>query len=108
MDGNELIHLIHSKHNPELAKLPGHVYQVWFDGEVTLQKSGELLNMRNLHTISPGLELTGMCSCWLLSKDEMPNSGGFAYVNKEDADEIRNAFGDYFINLIKLAFKNGK
>lgn len=40
-------------HNPEHAKKHGHVYQVWEDGEITLQKAGDLLWMRTLHTIVP-------------------------------------------------------
>lgn len=32
----------------------GMIYQVWEDGEVTLQKCGPLLWQRNLHMISPG------------------------------------------------------
>ncbi len=30
------------------------VYQVWEDGEITLQKAGDLLWCRNLHCIVPG------------------------------------------------------
>lgn len=37
--------------NPALAKESGHVYQLWQDGEITLQKSGDLLWQRNLHTM---------------------------------------------------------
>ena len=32
------------------------VYQVWEDGEITLQKGGSLLWQRNLHCIEPGDE----------------------------------------------------
>ena len=42
-------------HKPELAKQDGMVYQVWEDGEVTLQKSGDLLWRRTLHCIRPGM-----------------------------------------------------
>lgn len=44
---------IHSK--DELAKQDGMVYQVWQDGEITLQKSGDLLWQRNLHCIEMGI-----------------------------------------------------
>jgi hypothetical protein len=30
------------------------VYQVWEDGEITIQKAGELLWQRNLHCVQPG------------------------------------------------------
>ena len=38
-------------HNPEHAQKAGSVWQVWEDGEVTLQKCGDLLWQRTLHTI---------------------------------------------------------
>lgn len=43
-------------HKPELEKEPGHVYQIWEDGEITLQKSGPLLWNRTLHMLCPGKE----------------------------------------------------
>lgn len=44
-----------SKHSDDkLSEMVGHVYQVWQDGEITLQKCGELLWQRNLHMIVPG------------------------------------------------------
>lgn len=36
---------------PELRTRPGHVYEVWNDGEITLQKSGELYGLRTLHQL---------------------------------------------------------
>jgi len=42
---------------PELAELTGMVYQVWCDGEITLQKSGSLLWNRGLHQMKPPLDL---------------------------------------------------
>lgn len=41
-------------HKPKEEKKVGHVWQVWEDGEITLQKCGELLWQRNLHMISCG------------------------------------------------------
>jgi hypothetical protein len=46
--------LVALHHKPELLQKPGMVCQLWEDGEVTLQKSGELLWQRNLHCIAPG------------------------------------------------------
>ncbi len=105
MKRNELVELISSKHNPELAKCSGHVHQVWFDGEVTLQKSGELLNMRNLHTIEAGFTMseTTIYKYFNLRKDEMPNSDGSAYVTGDDAKIIRKAIGEYIVRLIMEA-----
>jgi hypothetical protein len=39
--------------NPDLAKQHGMVTQVWSDGEVTCQKSGDLLWQRSLHQVTP-------------------------------------------------------
>ena len=41
-------------HNPDYGKRVGHVFQVWEDGEITLQKSGPLLWQRTLHRVYPG------------------------------------------------------
>lgn len=42
-------------HQPLLVNEPGMVCQVWEDGEITLQKSGELYEQRNLHMIVEGI-----------------------------------------------------
>jgi hypothetical protein len=48
--------LIEAHNKPELAKVDCEmVWQVWGDGEVTLQKCGSLLWMRTLHLIYPAL-----------------------------------------------------
>lgn len=39
--------------NNELTKQEGMVYQIWHDGEITLQKSGSLYGQRNVHCIVP-------------------------------------------------------
>lgn len=54
MNKQELRDLILSHHQPELAEETGHVRQIWEDGEITMQKSGELLWQRNLHCMLPG------------------------------------------------------
>lgn len=48
--------LIAEHSNDELSKEEGMVYQVWEDGEITLQKSGSLLWQRNLHCTSMGYD----------------------------------------------------
>ena len=48
--------LINKYHDKELENQPGHVRQVWEDGEITLQKSGSLLWQRSLHQMEPGLK----------------------------------------------------
>lgn len=88
MTTEELKALIASKHDVKHAEKQGMVYQVWEDGEVTLQKSGELLWQRNLHLIEGGI-----IKAW--AKENMPvveTSHGYAFVaSKEDCDEIRRA-----------------
>lgn len=48
--------MLHSLHKPELRNEPGMVYEIWEDGEITLQKSGDLYGQRTLHMIVPGLQ----------------------------------------------------
>ncbi len=83
----EIHAIIGSLNNDELAKQPGHVYQVWEDGEITMTKSGELLGCRNLHCMEWKLDVA-------IAKDNFPhqtsNGHGFAYVTKADAETIRN------------------
>lgn len=89
MTKDEVIKLIASKHNLEASKKHGMVYQVWEDGEITLQKSGDLLWRRTLHCIAYGFTDHN------LQPNEMPVSEkkrGYAFVDsKEDADECRKA-----------------
>lgn len=40
-------------HNPEARHNP-MVYSVWEDGEITLEKGGELFGLRTLHCTTPG------------------------------------------------------
>jgi len=78
--------LITSCNNDELAKQSGMVYQVWEDGEITLQKSGDLLWRRTLHSIHYGM------SDKAIPIEDFPHksgSHGFAYVNEADALCIR-------------------
>ncbi len=52
---NRLQELINEHSDDGQAESPHTmVWQVWQDGEVTLQKCGELLWQRNLHMIYPG------------------------------------------------------
>ena len=72
------------------AEEGGHVYQIWEDGEITLQKSGSLLWQRNLHCIERGFAEENV-----LPLSAFPHrhreSHAFAYVSKEGAYEIRAA-----------------
>ena len=41
-------------HDPDAALAEGYVCRIWEDLEVTMTKSGSLLNQRNEHMIEPG------------------------------------------------------
>lgn len=78
--------LVAALDSPELARREGdHVYQVWQDGEITLQKCGRLLNRRSLHTVAPPMP----------ARHPMPRgdprSNSYAYVTEEGALLIRAA-----------------
>lgn len=51
----DFVKLTRDLHQSELAKRPGNVYQIWEDGEITIQKSGDLLWERTLHPIISGI-----------------------------------------------------
>lgn len=87
----QLKEFIASHHKPELAKQPGMVWQVWEDGELTLQKSGPLLWQRNLHMIK-----SGICNAFT-AEEIMPqmmenSTHGYAFIESEEVGvEIRKA-----------------
>jgi hypothetical protein len=103
---DDILEEIKKCHNEQLAKESGHVYQIWNDGEITLQKSGNLLNMRNLHTMESGFTLdkdTIYSSYWNIKKEDMPNrKDGSAYVTKDDAYRIRQMMAKYLIQELAI------
>ena len=79
---------ISSLNNDSLAREIGHVYQVWEDGEITLQKSGDLLWMRNLHSMEPGYPGSA------IPVEDFPHQSGergYVFVTEEKAYTIRKA-----------------
>lgn len=79
--------------NDALAAEEGYVYQVWEDGEITLQKSGPLLWQRNLYCIEMGFPDP-------VPVDWFPplyrnGKHGFVFASKEDAYRIRAAIRDW-------------
>jgi len=72
---------------PLLAEENGHVYQVWDDGEITLQKSGDLLWERNLHCMQPALEHYATGFNW---PDDY-NGHGFIFTDQNGTEEVRKA-----------------
>jgi len=80
MTNIEVAEELRKAHKPELAKQPGMVWQIWEDGELTLQKSGELLWQRNLHCIECGLAKS-------LPIELMPvkeTKHGYAFIDSEE------------------------
>ena len=78
-----ILELVELAHNPELAEVEcGSVYQIWGDGEITVQKCGSLLWGRTLHRTIGGIE--GL-------KLKMPCEYGvhtYAFVTELDYKEI--------------------
>lgn len=95
---SELVAFIASKHKPELSHKPGMVWQIWEDGELTLQKSGELLWQRSLHCIKGGL----INSSHL--KGKMPvneKEHGYAFIESEAVgEEIRAKMVEFVKQLV--------
>jgi len=79
--------MIDKMSNEALSKQIGMVYQIWDDGEITLQKCGDLLWQRTLHCMRPQL-------CKTFTELNFPNKSGshsYAFVSREDAESIRTA-----------------
>lgn len=91
MEYKELKAFIQSASNDELAAMPGHVTQVWHDGEITIQKSGDLLGQRTLHTVRPGLECEKLSMPPGDFQHQNQSGNGFIYCTPEDAATIRDA-----------------
>jgi hypothetical protein len=73
--------------NDDLARVKcSHVYQIWEDGEITLQKCGPLLWARHLHMMQYGEPSKAIA---LENFPHRHGEHGYAYVTKEGADEIR-------------------
>jgi hypothetical protein len=74
------------------AKANGHVYQVWHDGEITIQKAGSLLWQRSLHTIIPPVKDADKLGLRFPHRTTDVNS--FAWVgSEEEAMTVRNLIG---------------
>lgn len=88
---NEAEKLAAQLDDQDAAKEAGMVYQVWNDGEITLQKAGDLLWRRSLHCIHPGLNTVGLSVEKLTLKHE---SGKYTFVwvrDETDAFRVRQA-----------------
>jgi hypothetical protein len=80
----------HSK--PDLAKKEGMVYQVWEDGEVSLQKSGQILWQRTLFTIERGFErrFSGELFPHHLTAVNRADRHGYIFTDETGAMAVRN------------------
>ena len=85
MNLHELKKIILSHNKPELAEQTGMVYQVWDDGEITLQKSGPLLWNRHLHQMNPPLESYKSIDEW---PDKLKDNG-FIFTDRSGAEAVR-------------------
>lgn len=101
-----LLELLLKSHNPELAAKSGMVYQIWQDGEITLQKSGELLWKRNLHCLWPGT--TFKDDRFNLKKEEFPktyNDFGYVFVAEKIKNNLLIKFNQYIEAVESLQIK---
>jgi len=96
VDQKELLAKVLSFDEPELQSEPGMVAQVWEDGELTLQKSGELLWCRSLHMIEPGrsgVRLEGMRSLYngygFVTVRELEKARELAKLIRENAEVVK-------------------
>lgn len=81
-----------AEHHDEKHANDGMVYQVWEDGEVTLQKGGELLWQRNLHVIYFG------DTAKAIHPDRFPcktqgGKHGYIFTNEAGVKAVRAAMG---------------
>jgi len=83
----DLIALIRDCHNPVLARKNGHVMQIWEDGEITRQRSGELLWLRPLDTLLGGIPRL----CLPMPVSFRDGLHFYAFVSKSDAIFIGRA-----------------
>jgi hypothetical protein len=80
------IEILESIHKPEEITKAGMVYEIWEDGEITLQKCGELYGQRGLHqVIEAAIPSRG---------NEKPKSAAVA--NQIDAFEARQMILDWW------------
>ena len=96
----DLQEMINTMSNDELSKQVGMVYQVWDDGEITLQKCGDLLWQRSIHTINPDLGFGKLADI------NFPHKRGiysYAFVTDKDAESIRQAMKEYLKVELEIA-----
>jgi len=88
MNRSEVLTLALSLHRPDEREKEGMVYQVWEDGEITLQKGGRLFGLRTVHCIKFGGDRQ-------LNIADLPGQGynhGYVFVDShENAEKLSAA-----------------
>lgn len=79
--------IINNHNHPEMANQTGHVYMVFEDGEIALQKSGELLWARNLHRTNVPLEHFKSGYSWPAKLSGF----GYIFTDRDGAEAVREA-----------------
>ena len=84
------------KHDSELIKKK-HVYKIWNDGEITIEKAGNLYGMRNIHTIDTPVEIWTKYNLHKMCKFPMSLSSieSYAIVSGQDAQIIRRMMENF-------------
>lgn len=82
-----VIQMLKELSNDKAAK-NSMVCQLWSDGEITLQKGGELLGLRSLHCIQDAvLAESSLAHRIILSEMPHKSSNGFGFLYCESTDE---------------------
>jgi hypothetical protein len=86
--------LIKQHSDDRLADMEGHVTQIWEDGEITMQKSGHLLDRRTLHCMKPGFD--DVAAPLSIFPHKNKHKHAWAYVTAEAAQTIRMAIWEEY------------
>jgi len=101
----QIIELIVKHNKPELSREHGMVYQVWEDGEITLQKCGDLLWQRSLHSIWPGIEAASVPLDWFPNQT---SNHAYIFTDEIGAKEVRQAILERYKGELSAEFKLGQ
>ena len=95
MNLQDLQTLINRNSKPELSKMHGSVYQVWEDGEITIQRSGNKLWLGSLTTLeAPVRHMPTLGISWPNKPDAFCNMGNI-FTDAEGAHAVRSALLNY-------------
>ena len=89
--------IINKLSNDNLAQ-NAMVYQVWEDGEITLQKANDLLWQRTLHSMKESINKPMEVVLW----PHVYGNYGYAFVTEQDAITIRNKIAKLVIQDINF------